>query len=68
MSHRQLITALGNGTQVADWMRAQGQAVDREAVYKWASNGVPWRWRPYIAKMASEKGVRLPKNFAAGPQ
>lgn len=66
MSHRQLIENLGKGTEVAKWLHARGHDVDRESVYKWATNGVPWRWRPLVAAMAAEKGVRLPKGFFPG--
>lgn len=65
MSHREFISELGNGTAVAAWVsRAAGKSVDREAVYKWAANGIPWRWRPFLARMAKEKGVKPPKDLS----
>lgn len=65
MSHRTFITELGNGTAVAAWVsKHAGKRVDREAVYKWASNGIPWRWRPLLARMAREKGVKAPPDIA----
>lgn len=63
MAHKDLIDKLGKGTEVANWLHARGHDVDRDAIYKWAVNGVPWRWRPLVARMATEKGVRLPKGF-----
>lgn len=67
MTHRKLIDQLGKGTVVADWVsKAGGETVDREAVYKWATNGIPWRWRPLVAKMAKQKGIPLPKDFIPG--
>lgn len=67
MTHGELIKALGGGTKVADWFASKGKpAIDREAVYKWQNNGVPWRWRVHIAKMAKEQGVKVPKDFVPG--
>lgn len=64
MSHRAFIDALGKGTAVAAWVsKRSGETVDREAVYKWAVNGIPWRWRPFLARMAKEKGVKAPKDL-----
>lgn len=64
MNHRDLIEKLGNGTKVAAWVSARsGTAVDREAVYKWAANGIPWKWRPFIALMAAEQAISLPADF-----
>lgn len=65
MSHRPFIEALGNGTAIAAWMsKRAGKTIDREAVYKWATNGVPFRWRPMLLEMANERGVKPPKDLA----
>lgn len=66
MKHGDLIKELGGGTEIADWLAAAGHDVDRESVYKWASNGVPWRWRTLVAKMAAERGKKIPKDFVPG--
>ncbi|NLG06052.1 MAG: hypothetical protein GX567_19825 [Clostridia bacterium] len=63
-THRELIEALGGGTAVASELsRMSGEAVDREAVYKWAVNGIAWKWRPYLKALADRKGVGTPPNF-----
>lgn len=52
---------------MAEWVSsASGKKLDREAVYKWAVNGIPWKWRPFVAKMATEKNVVLPPDFMPG--
>lgn len=67
MNHRALIEQLGNGTKVAAWVsKAAGETVDREAVYKWAANGIPWKWRPFVAQMAQEQQISLPAGFLPG--
>lgn len=64
MTHRELIKQLGKGTAVAAWVSAaSGQKLDREAVYQWSINGIPWKWRPFVARMAAEKNVTLPADF-----
>jgi hypothetical protein len=67
MTHADLIEHLGGGTAIAAWLVENTDArVDREAVYKWAQNSVPWRWRGHLAQMANEKGVALPDDFIPG--
>jgi hypothetical protein len=62
--HARLIEGLGDGTVVAAQLSERsGKVVDREAVYKWKVNGVPWRWRPHITAMANKKGIQLPQDF-----
>lgn len=64
MTHRTFIEALGNGTKVAAWLsKRAGRSIDREAVYKWSANGVPYRWRPMLLEMAKERGVEPPKDL-----
>jgi hypothetical protein len=64
MTHRTFIEALGNGTAVAAWVsKRANKKIDREAVYKWATNGVPYRWRPLVLEMARERGVKPPKDL-----
>lgn len=67
MAHADFIEKLGGGTVIAEWLTAEAKApVDREAIYKWARNDVPWKWRPYLIKMAKKKGVRIPGDFMPG--
>lgn len=67
MTHGDFIKTLGGGTQVAEWLsKASRTPVDRESVYKWANNGIPWRWRPYLLQMAEQRGAKTPKNFVPG--
>ena len=64
IEHAQFIKFLGGGTAVAAYLTEKsGEAVDREAVYKWSTQGVPWRWRLFLKPLASEKGIPLPEGF-----
>lgn len=68
MTHAELIKALGGGDTVAKAIsELAGEDLDREAVYKWRElNSIPWRWRPYVVKLARKKGEKLPKDFLPG--
>lgn len=33
------------------------------AVYNWKRRGIPWRKRHVIARLAAERGVKLPDDF-----
>lgn len=67
MVHADFIEKLGGGTVIAEWLASEARAtVDREAVYKWSRNNVPWKWRPLLIKMAKEKRVKLPVDFMPG--
>lgn len=62
--HTALIDALGGGTKLAETLEERtGQKIDRERVYKWKVNGVPWRWRNTVAALAKKEGVKLPPDF-----
>lgn len=64
MKHATLIDQLGGGTKVAIALTdLTGTAVDREVVYKWKVNGVPWRWRVHVARLAKQAGQPLPDDF-----
>lgn len=63
MTHADLLTTLGGGTAVARMLTSEGHKVDREAVYKWANNGIPLKWRFQIAKIARQHSAKLPKGF-----
>ena len=66
MNHASLIVSLGDGTELSKEINARtGRPVDRDAVYKWKRNGVPWRWRQVVADIARERNVLLPQGFLA---
>jgi len=58
MATDHIIDKLGGTTAVA---AALGQ--NPNAVSNWRAREIPWRWRPALAKIASEKGVELPPEF-----
>jgi hypothetical protein len=64
--HGNLIEKLGGGTAlaVALWGDAGGKR--RDAIYKWKQNGIPWRWRPEIHRLATMRGVAVPNEFLSG--
>jgi len=63
-SHREFLKGLGGGTTIAEELTVlAGEPVDREAVYKWGENGVPYRWRPFLKILAGRKGAVLPEGF-----
>jgi len=65
MTHGEFIKALGGATKIAKWLaRETGSDIDREAIYKWSRNSVPWRWRPHLARLAFEQGIALPSDFS----
>lgn len=64
MSHKDVIDGLGGHAKVADLVsRATGKEFKQDTVYRWQINGVPWRLRSLVAKMAKQRGVSLPKDF-----
>lgn len=61
----EFIEALGGHTAVAEALTAQtGREFDPRAVHKWKRNGVPYRWRPLVERLARAKRVPLPKGFS----
>jgi hypothetical protein len=67
IEHGAFIKSLGGGTAVAAYLSDRtGERIDREAVYKWGSQGVPWRWRPFLKPLAEAKGIALPEGFLPG--
>lgn len=60
--HAQLIENLGGGTAIAAALFG-GDPKRRQAVYKWKYNGIPWRWRLPVERLARERGVDLPPEF-----
>lgn len=67
MTHADFLATLGGGTKIAQWLSEEtGKSVDREAVYKWATNGIPLKWRFPLAKMARRKRAPMPRDFIPG--
>jgi hypothetical protein len=56
--HRELIQALGDRTKIAAAL-----GVKPSRVGMWNYRGVAWRYRPAVARLASERGVKLPQDF-----
>jgi hypothetical protein len=54
-----LIDHLGGSVKLAKRLRLK----HAEAVMNWRRRGIPWRWRPRLARMAERVGFQLPKNF-----
>ena len=62
--HSDFINLLGKPQEVADKVSAEsGKTIGRESVYKWRKHGVPWRWQPFVAKLAIQKGVKHPEDL-----
>lgn len=62
--HDTFLNQLGKPLELAEKISAEsGRKIGRETVYKWRKNGVPWRWQPFVAKLAIQKGVKLPEDF-----
>ena len=63
--HASLINELGGGTAIAIalWGSVGPDGKHREAVYKWKQNGIPWRWRPAVERLAKAKSLLLPPGF-----
>lgn len=65
VSHRDLIRALGGPTVLAPALsRACHVDMTRSALYAWSKNGIPWRWRFVIARMADREGLSVPEDLA----
>lgn len=54
----QLIDELGGTTALAKEMD-----VTPHAISNWRKRGIPWKSRPAIARLASERGIELPSGF-----
>lgn len=68
MDHYDFVMQLGESPkEIAAWLEAEaGMSLTRDALYKWRHIGVPWRWRPYVARLAVAKSVPIPEDFLAG--
>jgi len=67
-THADLIDRLGGGTRLAAALtRATGERFDREQVYKWKRNGVPYRWRGHVRRLAEAMGESVPADFVDAP-
>lgn len=55
---RAIILGVGGSTFLARHLGITPQVVNN-----WHERGVPWRWRPAVAKLAQTKGVVVPDDF-----
>ena len=62
-THREIIIALGGTTQLA---RRLG--IGQNVTANWLTRGVPWHWRPEVARIAKTRGLTLPNDFLAPPK
>lgn len=63
--HSGIIEALGGHEVVAEKLAAvTADTPNSEAVRKWRRNGVPWRWRGVVAKIARKHRVAVPRGFS----
>lgn len=37
------------------------------STHNWPERGIPWRWRPKVARMAEEHGIAVPDDFLEPP-
>lgn len=58
MTHAEIIDALGGTGALASALGRKDTAVSN-----WKTNGIPWRWRPAIARMAKDRKMNLPPDF-----
>ena len=58
MTSEQIIDGLGGTGAVADRLR-----LSQNTVSNWKRRGIPWRYRPAIAAMASAASIDLPAGF-----
>ena len=67
MDHGNFIDLLGTHADIASRLSELSKApLERDAVRKWRTQGIPWRWRPYLVAMAREKGVATPSDLLPG--
>jgi hypothetical protein len=58
MTHAEIIASLGDTKAVATRLGCKESAVSN-----WKDRGIPWRWRPEIARWAKEERLLLPADF-----
>lgn len=58
MTHAEIIVALGDTGAVAGALGRKESAVSN-----WKERGIPWKWKPAVARIAKERGVTLPADF-----
>ncbi len=66
MNHADFIEQLGGATQVAIRLTEMtGEPIDRDAVRKWKTQGIAWKWRLPVVALAQQLGKdrAIPKQF-----
>ncbi len=56
--HMDFLHQLGGVTKVAKMLN-----IPVGPVTNWTRRGVPWRWRHVLARIANQRGVKLPLGF-----
>lgn len=62
-THQKLLSRLGGKDVVLPALAERGIEVKPDAFRKWRDNGIPFKYRPIIADIASKKRVAVPKDF-----
>lgn len=65
MTHAEIIEKLGDYTGIAVALGEPGKPLPIGTTSVWKSRGVPWKYRPALARLAKSKGVLLPADFLA---
>lgn len=68
MTHEDIIVKLGDTAAVQEAVNAELAASGAEpltlsSVSVWKARGIPWRFRPTIARLARSRNVLLPADF-----
>lgn len=59
MTHAELVDALGGTTYLYRHLGLNS----RQVCHGWKVNGIPWKWRFKISKMAADRKIPLPEGF-----
>lgn len=65
--HADIIDRLGGHKDLSERLQqVAGAEFKLDTVYRWRKDGIPWRWRAHVVRLAKEKGVALPDDFLPG--
>jgi len=64
MKHDTFIAKLGNPEEVAATLaRISGENVTRHAMRNWGERTIPKYIRPFVVRLAEQRGVSIPKDL-----